>query len=34
MQGDEGDHMELIRPVKPEDFWRHVDHVIGEENRT
>ena len=34
MQGDEGDHMELIRPVKPEDFWRHVDHVIGEEDRT
>lgn len=34
MQGDEGDHMELIRPVSREEFWRHVDREIGEEERT
>ena len=31
MEADERDHMELIRPVKPADFWRHVDETIGEE---
>ena len=33
METDESDHMELIRPVKPEEFWRHVDETIGEEEK-
>lgn len=31
MDADGGDHMELIRPVKPAEFWAHVDRTIGEE---
>lgn len=31
MDLDEGDHMELIRPIKPEEFWQYVDETIGEE---
>jgi ATP-dependent helicase/nuclease subunit B len=30
-QADEGDHVSYLRPVKPEEFWRHVDETIGEE---
>ncbi len=33
METDESDRMELIRPVKPEEFWRHVDETIGEEGK-
>lgn len=33
MQADERDHMELIRPMKPEEFWHYVDETIGEEGR-
>ena len=31
MDMDEEDHMEIIRTIKPEEFWTHVDTVIGEE---
>ena len=31
MEADEGDHLELIRPIKPEEFWNHVDQIVGEE---
>lgn len=31
MDGDGGDHVQMIRPVRPEEFWRHVDQTIGEE---
>ncbi len=30
---DEGDYMEIIRPVKPEEFWQFIDETIGEEGR-
>jgi len=33
MEADERDHMEMIRPVSPADFWQHVDKTIGEEVR-
>lgn len=33
MEADEKDHMELIRPMKPEEFWHYVDETIGEEDR-
>lgn len=29
--GEDGEHMKLIRPVRPEEFWRQVDETIGEE---
>ncbi len=29
--GQGGDHMSLIRPVRPEEFWQQVDQAIGEE---
>jgi ATP-dependent helicase/nuclease subunit B len=28
---DPEEHLEVIRSVKPEDFWRYVDETIGEE---
>lgn len=28
------DRAQPLRPVKPEDFWRHVDQTIGEEERS
>lgn len=31
MDGDGGDHVQMIRPVRPEEFWRHVNQTIGEE---
>ena len=31
MDMDERDHMEWIRPVKPDEFWQYVDQIIGEE---
>lgn len=31
MDGDGGDHVQMLRPVGPEEFWRHVDQTIGEE---
>ena len=34
MEMDEGDHMEVIRPVGQEEFWRYIDGVIGEEETT
>ena len=30
MDGDGEDRMELIRPVKPAEFWAHVDRAIEE----
>lgn len=33
MDGYGEDRMELLRPVRPEDFWRYVDQTIGEEER-
>lgn len=34
MQADERDHLELIRPMKPEEFWHYVDETIGEEEES
>jgi len=31
MDGEGGDHMELIRPVTPEEFWGQVDEAIRKE---
>ena len=33
MDGDSADRMALIRPVKPAEFWEHVDRTIGEGER-
>ena len=30
MDLDEGDHLEMIRPVTPEDFWRYIDETNEE----
>jgi len=30
MEADERDRMDLIRPIKPEEFWNHVDQTVGE----
>ena len=31
--GEGGDHMELVRPVSPEEFWDQVDEAIRKEAR-
>ena len=33
MEEGDRDRVQPLRPVKPEDFWRHVDKTIGEEER-
>ena len=31
MDDDGGDHVQMVRPVRPEEFWHHVNQTIGEE---
>ena len=33
MEMDEGEQLEIIRPIGQEEFWRYVDEFIGEEER-
>lgn len=33
MEEDPRDHLDYIRPIRPQEFWEHVDETIGEEEK-